>query len=212
MISVGFRRLFWIGAAALLGVAALISIVALGRGEFTDTDWQILGTLAIALGAGSACLAGLALIDRREVVWLGWAAVATGIGAFGVIVHQIWTDFGSDERFGTALLLLGVVLLATTGRLLLRRGTLEPLYAAHLVLSAVATVGTILVIWDDGDTPDSWGKLLGTVWILAALAWFLIPVLGRTSGTTRAERVVGRGPGRVEVELAEGETLIVRGA
>ena len=66
------------------------------------------------------------------------------------------------------------------------------------------------MIWDDGDTSDSWGKLLGTVWILAALAWFLIPVLGRTSTATPAERVVGRGPGRVEVELAEGETLVVR--
>ena len=68
------------------------------------------------------------------------------------------------------------------------------------------------MIWDDGGTSDSWGKLLGTIWILAALAWFLVPVLGRTAGATRAERVVGRGPGRVEVELADGETLIVRGA
>jgi hypothetical protein len=42
------------------------------------------------------------------------------------------------------------------------------------------------------------------------LAWFLVPVLGRTSGRA-SERVVGRGPGSVEVELAEGETLVVRG-
>jgi len=210
-MSVGFRRLFWIGAATLLGVAALISIVALLRGEFTDTDWKILASLGIALGAGSACLAGLALIDRREFVSLGWVAVATGIGAFAVIVHQIWTDSPSDEWYLTALLLLGVVLVAATGRLLLRRAQFAPLYAAHLVLSSVATLGTILVIWDDGDTSDPWGKLLGTVWILAALAWFLVPVLGRTAAATQAERVVGKGPGRVEVELAEGETLVVRG-
>ena len=31
-MDVGFRRLFWIGAAALLGVAALSSIVA-GRND-----------------------------------------------------------------------------------------------------------------------------------------------------------------------------------
>ena len=36
MFGVGFRRLFWIGAAALLGAAALIAIVALIRGEFTS--------------------------------------------------------------------------------------------------------------------------------------------------------------------------------
>ena len=37
------RRLFWIGAATLLGLAALVSIVALVRGEFTETDGKILG-------------------------------------------------------------------------------------------------------------------------------------------------------------------------
>ena len=58
---------------------------------------------------------------------------------------------------------------------------------------------------------DNWGKALGTLGILTVLAWFLVPVLGRTSGAPPGERVVGRGPGRVEVELAEGETLVVRG-
>jgi peptidoglycan/LPS O-acetylase OafA/YrhL len=210
MLEVGFRRLFWIGAAGLLGLAALISIVALVRGDFTDTDWKILASLGIALGAGSACLAGLALVDRGELVWLGWAAVATGVGAFAVIMHQVWTESHSDERWTTALLLLGAVLLAATGRLLLPSGKLESLYNGHLILSAVATAGTIGVIWDEGETPDSWGKLLGAMWILAALAWFLVPVLGRSS-TRVSERVVGHGPGRVEVELAEGETLVVRG-
>ena len=85
------RRVFWIGAASLLGLAALVSIVALLRGEFTDTDGRILGTLAI----------------------------------------------------------------------------------------------------------------------LTVLAWFLVPVLGRIAAES-LERVVGRGPGRVEVDLAEGETLVVR--
>ena len=64
-MDVGFRRLFWIGAAVLLGVAALISIVALLRGEFTETDGKILGTLGAAFLAGSSSLAGLALITAE---------------------------------------------------------------------------------------------------------------------------------------------------
>ena len=203
------RRLFWIGAATLLGVAALISIAALVRGEFTDTDGKILGTLAVTLGAGSVCLAGLALLDRRDFVALGWLAVATGLGGYATVVQQIWSGFDGDEAFWTALLLLAVLLLAATGRLLLRRSSLELVYVAHLVLSTFATVGTVWLIWDDTDPPDSAGKLLGTAWILAGLAWFLVPVLGRTSSAA-TERVVGHGPGRVEVELVEGETLVVR--
>lgn len=107
MLGVGFRRLFWIGAAALLAVAALVAIVALVRGELTDTDGMILGTLAITLGAGSVCLAGLALVDRRDFAPLGWAAVAVGLAGYAVIVREIWSHFDGDEPFVTALLLLG---------------------------------------------------------------------------------------------------------
>lgn len=211
MLGIGFRRVFWLGAAALLGVAALIGIVALVRGEFTDTDGKILGTLAITLGAGAVCLAGLALVDRRDLVPLGWAAVAVGLGGYAVMLGEIWSDFG-DRPFVTSLLLLGVLLLATTARLLLRRTSLEPLYLAHVVLLTLATAPTVWLIWDEGAGNDSWAKVLGSVWILAGLSWFLVPVLGRTGGGARSpsERVVGTGPGRFEVELADGERLVVR--
>lgn len=80
------------------------------------------------------------------------------------------------------------------------------------MLLTFATAATVWLIWDDGPTPDSGAKVLGTVWILTALSWFLVPVLQRTSGRTPAgpERVVGTGPGRYEVELAAGELLVVR--
>jgi len=203
------RRLAWTGAAALLGVAALVAIVALVRGEFTDTDGKILGTLGITLAAGSACLAGLALLDRRDFILLGWLTVATGVGTYTVIVWEIWSDFEDEKANATAMLLLGVVLLAAVGRLLLRRDSLAPVFAAHLVLSAIATAGTLWVIWDEGSHPDWWAKVLGTAWILAGLAWALVPVLGRRTEAP-SDRIVGHGPGHVEVDLAEGETLLVR--
>jgi hypothetical protein len=206
------RRVFWIGAATLRGGAALVAIVALVRGEFTDTDFDILASLGITLGAGSTALAGLALVERKDVAALGWAAILVAIGGYVTVLWDIWTEPWDDEATATALLLMGTLLLATTGRLLLRRESLEPLYLAHVVLSAFGTAGTIWVIWDDTDTPDSWGKLLGSVWILAALAWFLIPVLSRSGRAepVSGERIVGTGPGRYEVELDEGETLVVR--
>ena len=77
------RRFFWIGAAGLLGLAALISIVALLRGEFTDTDGKILGTLAAAFLTGSGTLAGIALIERRDLPLLGWTVAAVSTVVFG---------------------------------------------------------------------------------------------------------------------------------
>jgi hypothetical protein len=208
MPGVGFRRLFWIGTAALLGVAALVSIVALLRGEFTETDWKILGTLGSALLAGSSGLAGLALIDRRELVPLGWAVAAVSVAAFGILTWQVWTEFDSERWSLDTLIVVVAALMVATARLLHRR--LEWLYWTSTALTVVTAAVYVWAVHADPDG-DNWGKALGTLGILTVLAWFLVPVLGRTSAPSGTERVVGRGPGRVEVELAEGETLVVRG-
>ena len=200
------RRFFWIGAAALLGVAALVSIVALLRGELTPTDGNILFSLAAAFLAGSAALAGLALIERRDLVPLGWLVVATSVVGFCILCWQIWTEFDYENWSLDTVTVLVAALMVATARLLYRG--LAWLYW----LSVALTVTTAAVyVWAIHADPDgsNWEKLLGTLGIVTVLAWFLVPVLGRTFETS-VERVVGRGPGRIEVELADGETLVVR--
>lgn len=201
------RRLFWIGAAALLGVAALVSIVALLRGELTPTDGNILFTLSAAFLAGSAALAGLALIERRDVVPLGWIVVATSAVGFCVLAWQIWTEFDYENWSLDTVTVVVAALMLASARLLYRG--LSWLYWLSAALTVVTTAFYVWAIHADPDG-DAWEKALGTLGILTVLAWFLVPVLGRTSGPSSTERVVGRGPGRVEVELAVGETLIVR--
>jgi hypothetical protein len=39
-------RIAWLGAAAILVAAALVALGAILRGDFSDTDGRILGTLA----------------------------------------------------------------------------------------------------------------------------------------------------------------------
>ena len=91
MVRVRLGRLFWIGAAALLCAAALISLVALVRGEFTATDNNILLTLGAAFLTGSAAIAWYALVERGTLTRLGWAAVATAPVWAGVLAFaHIW--------------------------------------------------------------------------------------------------------------------------
>jgi hypothetical protein len=204
------RRLFWIGAAGLLGLAALIAIAALLRGEFTETDGKILGTLGAAFLAGSTSLAGLALVDRRDLVPLGWAVALGGVAGFALLTWQVWTEFDSEAWSLDTVTLLGGGLLLATSRLLLRDRALTWLWRVSAVLTTLASATFVWAIHADPDG-DNWGKALGTLGILTVLAWFLVPVLGRTrSAAASSERVVAEGPGRVEVELAAGETLVVR--
>ena len=204
------RRLFWIGAAGLLGLAALISIAALLRGEFTETDGKILGTLAAAFVAGSLSLAGLALLDRGDLVPLGWAGVVGGIVGFVLFTWQVWSGFDSEDVMADTSLLVAAGLMLTTARLLRRRHTW-----LFWVSAALTTASAVIFLWAIHAEPDgdNWGKMFGTLGILTVLAWFLVPVAGRIGpdeSPPPRERVVGHGPGRVEVELAAGETLVVR--
>ena len=208
-------RLFWIGAAALLGAAALVAIVAVLRGELTQTDEKILATLGAALVGGGTALAGLALVERRALAALGWAAIGAGTGGFAVFTYEVWRDFPDEEWVGTTLVVVGVLLLLATARLLLRPH-LAWLFASLAVVGTLAGAGTIRAIWVD-EPGAAWGRVLAALWILTGLAWSLVPVLGRSLGRgpappapARAEHVVARGPGRHEVELAEDEELVVR--
>jgi hypothetical protein len=61
-------------------------------------------------------------------------------------------------------------------------------------LTAVAVTLTLVPVWQDSDPSSTLAKAMGASWILAALAFFLAPVLQRWSavgGTEAGDRVLG---------------------
>jgi hypothetical protein len=190
-------RVFWLGAAAILVAAALVSLVAILQGGFSDTDGRILGTLGALLYCGAGALSGLALVDRRLAPALGWAMVGLATATFALLVAAIWIWEDSDWSWrlaisGALYLLAGLV--ATTGLLLTTRPALQRLALAAGVLAAVAVSLTLVPIWRDDDPGSTLGKAMGVTWILAALAFLLAPVLQRWSAigeTATGDRVLG---------------------
>ena len=62
------RRVFLLGAVAVISVAALVAIVTVLNGHFGETEGKIFATLATTFAAGSAVIAGLALLAaKREI-------------------------------------------------------------------------------------------------------------------------------------------------
>jgi hypothetical protein len=191
-------RVFWLGAAAILVAAALVSLVAVLRGSFSDTDGRILGTLGALLYCGAASLAGLALVDRRVAPLLGWAMVALAGVAFVLLVGAVWEwEDDGDTTWRLALsaaLFLLAGLVAATGLLLTTRPALRQLALAAGVLAAVAVALTLVPIWRDEDPGSTLAKATGVAWILSALAYLLAPVLQRwtvVGELERGERVLG---------------------
>jgi hypothetical protein len=192
-------RIFWIGAAAILVAAALVALTAVLRGDFSETDGRILLTLAAILYSGGAALAGLALVDRGPARALGMATAAAAPVCLALVSWGIWSFAfdGGDSRDATraawsAVLVLLAGLVATTGLLLVRLRT--PLVLAALAggLAALAAGLSVGGIWAE-PSGDGLIRAIAVCWILAALAFFLAPVLQRfaATGENAAPRVLG---------------------
>jgi hypothetical protein len=144
------------------------------------------------------------------------------------VLWAIWSfvgDGGGNEDAGklawSAVLALLAGLISTTGLLLARRRELVALATASGCLAAVAVLLSVVGIWTEPDS-DTFVKTLAAVWILAALCYFLVPVLQRFSGA-RAEpasirilamlddvELVATRSGGVDPRLEPGERLALR--
>lgn len=220
-------RTFWLGAASLLVVAALVAIVALLRGELTNTDAHILLALGALFVTGASALAGLALADSGRYPTVGWVAAALAPVEFAILTYWIWSGSEGDDtitKVGTTALLMVVGQIAiVTQLLLLSSRRLLPLVIATDVLVTAAVGGTIVAIWTEPDE-TGYAKVLAATWILAALGWFLLPVLQRltAAGERPGDRVLGELDGiellatraargdAIDVRLRRGERLLLR--
>jgi hypothetical protein len=177
---VRLARIFWIGAAATLVVAALIGVAGLLRSDFTETDGKILLTLLTLLVAGGAAIAGLALVERSTFVTFGWFATVVAIASFVFITAATWRDFDDDlltKMAGVAAVILVAALLVST-QMLLHRGRLLAVVVANWVTLFLAAAGTTIGILGEEESGALW-KAVGTFWILGLLGWLLVPVLQR---------------------------------
>jgi hypothetical protein len=231
------RRIFLLGAATLVSVAALVAIGAILNGDFGDTEGKIFATLATAFVAGSTAIAGIACLERGVSRTFGIAGVVLATGGFVLWADQIWNQHDSDEYWkflGVVLTWTLTTLLVTTTRLMTRSPQLvRTLFLATTIaaVGAALTVSAMIV----GENGDGW-QLFAVLLVLAVLGEILTPILQRfvvtppSSDDAPVERVLGQVAGAVvvavrgrgagsrvrvdgrEVPIAEDELVVVRPA
>jgi hypothetical protein len=178
----------------LLGTAALAGLgVVLRGGEFDDTDWRLVGTLAAALLCGSAALTAL-----RFGLPVSLFAVLP-LTAFVVLAVALWSDrVWESNQAGFAKLVISAVALTfallMVGSLRLQTPiTGRPTAWLYLGVSALILVTTLFglaLLWswdapffDGGGEPESVANVaqrallaLGTLSVIGYLA---TPLLAR---------------------------------
>lgn len=228
MTRTRLSRIFWIGAAAILVAAALVALAAVVRGDFSENDGRILVTLAALLYTGGSALAGAALAERGPARRLGWTVAAAAPVCLAFVTWGIWSfvfdgegDYDASRAAWSATLVLLVGLVAATGLLLARTRVATVLAWAATGFAACAAALSVAGIWREPDA-DAYVKVVAALWILAALSYFLAPVLQRFAATEAGsvdrvlaeldgiELVATRTPGALDVRLVRGERLELR--
>src|SRR5439155_15778815 len=105
-VTMSLRRIFLLGAATLVSVAALVAIAAILNGDFGDTEGKIFATLATAFVAGSTAIAGIACLERGVSRAFGLLGVVLAAGGFLLWTDQIWQEHDSTRYWK----LLGLIL------------------------------------------------------------------------------------------------------
>ena len=214
MKDLRLARIFWIGAAAILIAAALIAVAAILRGEFGETEAQILGTMLTLLVAGGTAVSGLSLIERETARIVGLVAVGGAILCFAVLTAAIWDGFSTDTLdvwAVSAIPTLIALLLVATQRLIVRDLRLLPFFYATTAVAAIATGLTVSAIHAEDDGGDSTGdgplQAILIFWILTALGYLLLPVVQRFTSSSEPSTEA-----RVLGELDGIEVLATRGS
>jgi hypothetical protein len=157
---------------------------------------------------------------------VGWAVAAAAPVCFVLLLPAIWNVFeeSADANIWrwawTAVIVVLVGLMLATALLLARADGATVLAMVTGCLAGVAATLSIAAVWTDDDG-DGWIQLIAALWILAVLAYVLVPVADRFARAAPgpSERVlasfgdvelVASRVGTLDPQLAPGERLLLR--
>ncbi|MDN5882326.1 MAG: hypothetical protein L0H37_08135 [Nitrosospira sp.] len=168
---------------AFLAISALIAIVTVIAGSFSDFTIKVLITTTTIAGASICLLCAGAYGERRHVYWPGIASGVLVILAATLIIGGAWLEASSEEYWKTTAV-IGVFAIADAHSLALlavplRRDHvwLRPVTTASIVLLA-CLVSILIVMIGYLSLWQPW-KLGIVLAILVALETLVIPLLSR---------------------------------
>jgi hypothetical protein len=165
--------------AAVLVAAALAALIVVLTDPYTRADSNIPYTLMAAVLGAAAFFAGLALAERTWL--LGMAVAVAALGGLWSLVFAIWIG-AIVESQATGLVSAGGLTLVTAAafatRLLATRAIARWVAVGAGVLALIAGVVSLDAALSD---EPFWrvGKTITSLWILAALLTFSVPLLER---------------------------------
>ncbi len=189
MIAGQRRRLLWAGVGATLAAMAVTAVVAVAAGDFGDTFWRTIGTIAILFVCGAAALAGLELVHRRQLRLLGWTVLAAAPAEAVTLLVADWKESISGT-YANGLVMTGLILfaglVASTLRLIvdLSRPAVLVLFTSVCLCTAALVGLGVPLIWV-AHAPDAAVRTLLALIVLVLIGYALTPVVQRLTHPPR---------------------------
>jgi hypothetical protein len=189
-----------------LCVAAAVACYALLGGEFSDTDWKVIGTSTLFALASSLAAAGLSVRERAPV--LGAVSVVTAAAAFVLVSFGMWVEL-ENEAFWRVAGIIAIVALesAHVAFVWSRLRPTDPTGVTRIGRAAIAlavvsaVMGIAPIAGLDGGDETLYFEILGVVLVGQLLCTVLAPLVRRLNAG--AERPVIAVPTERERLVAE---------
>jgi hypothetical protein len=179
------ERIAYAGLAGSLCLAAVVAIVILVSKESSDFAEDLALTAVALLVNGLAIAAGIAVLDRPRLRWLGLVCVAVGAVGFAVSASLGWSTASDDAPADWLLRAAGSLTvwslaLAQVAILLSRRDpagrklvdrSIGTAVAGALALAALLTVAIV-----DNITDEDFYRWVGVTAVVWVLGIALVPI------------------------------------
>ena len=169
-----------------LCVAAVVASYALLGGEFSDTDWKVIGTSTLFALASSMAAAGLAVGERAALLAAG--TVAAAATTFVLVSIGMWAEV-DGEGFWRVTAIVAILALESAHVAFIRSrmrpddpGSVIRVTRAAIGLALVsAAMGIAPIAGLEGGDETLYFEVLGVVLVGQLLCTVLAPLLRRLS-------------------------------
>jgi hypothetical protein len=169
-----------------LCVAAVVASYALLGGEFSDTDWKVIGTSTLFALASSMAAAGLAVGERAALLAAG--TVAAAATTFVLVSIGMWAEV-DGEGFWRVTAIIAILALESAHVAFIRSrmraddpGSVIRVTRAAIGLALVsAAMGIAPIAGLEGGDETLYFEVLGVVLVGQLLCTVLAPLLRRLS-------------------------------
>lgn len=172
-----------------LGLSALIAVVALLTGDFSDTQIRIILTTLTIAGASICGMACFAFIEKRGLLKIGAIGVLCAVIAAGLAIIGIWSEIGGGTYWKYTITFI-IASVAFAHCFLLNIPTLQRSYRwcqYLLVLFVVLLAAQVdFAVWDE-TSGSVFYRIMGVLAVIVVLLTLIVPILSRfTSGGAAA--------------------------